>query len=261
MPRKKKEDVTQEQNDDAVSVVNVEDFEIENNEYKEEIDMSKVDNTPTSIDPNWTEYVLSQLDPDEIRDGNPKVDGLRRLVEKLVGPIVSAEIKCEHVPVYGGENSMKENTATILAKVVVVKEGKPLVTTSVADASSASCPPPYDKYLSSIAETRAKARCYREILRLKNVVSADEMPDGAASVTGPELITDNQINLIETNCKDLNLDIKEVFTKVIKERPSIRRYTREDAVNVLDKLREAKKSNKPKSSTADYDPTWREYFA
>ena len=43
---------------------------------------------PKMDDPKWTDWVLSQFEPSELEEGLPKVDGLRRLTRKLIGPIL-----------------------------------------------------------------------------------------------------------------------------------------------------------------------------
>lgn len=42
------------------------------------LDMSKI---PKYTDHNWEDFLLSQLQPHELENGYPKVNGLRRLVE------------------------------------------------------------------------------------------------------------------------------------------------------------------------------------
>ena len=49
-------------------------------------------NAPPMSSPEWSDYVLSQFEHDEIMDGNPTVDGLRRITELVLGPIIETKI-------------------------------------------------------------------------------------------------------------------------------------------------------------------------
>lgn len=230
----------------------------------EPVSAETIDQITSPTDPRWTDYVLGQLEADEKQDDNPKADGLRRLVEKLIGPIISTEIDCKCVPTDG--NAASNNSATVIAKVVVMNRhlgNKPSVTMSSGDASSLSCPHPYNKFLTPIAETRAKVRCYKEILRLKNVVSADEIQ--GVSQDHPNQISDNQVNLIDSICKRLNLSVKHAVLTAMGDKnvkPIIGKYTKLEGADIIDKLTKFSNSGKPKSDDApDYDAGWREYFA
>ena len=46
------------------------------------------DGAPSITDPAWNEYVMSKFTPKELYDGNPLVNGLRRVAELVIGPIV-----------------------------------------------------------------------------------------------------------------------------------------------------------------------------
>src|SRR5688500_6009345 len=54
----------------------------------EDIKLEAVSHTlPTN--PEWSDYVLSQLTDNEKDNGSPRVDGLRRIATKLLGPFSS----------------------------------------------------------------------------------------------------------------------------------------------------------------------------
>ena len=50
--------------------------------------ISTDENAPSITDPEWNEYVMSMFTSKELYDGNPLVNGLRRVAELVIGPIV-----------------------------------------------------------------------------------------------------------------------------------------------------------------------------
>lgn len=222
------------------------------------------DNKPSKTDPGWTQYVLDQLTKDEQYEGNPKADGLRRLVEHMVGPIIDEATELKSWPTNGKD--IEANTATALCSVTVLDNtiGKPVRTISVADASCLSVTAPFNKFISCLAETRALARCYRRILRLKGVVTADELS------TDPkdriiDSMTPNQIELIDRMCSEFNINVKQLVMRVLdSSKPNIRAYTQDQGSQVLDKLNATRNlvaaGKKIPTELLGYDKDWREYF-
>lgn len=259
---RKTQPMSEETSDPSViQIPQVEDFHLsEDVDMVENVDVKTVDKTPEPTDPNWTAFILAQLEEDEKQDGNPKVDGLRRLVEKYIGQIVATEIECKSVPSFG--ERLDDNTSTVVAKVVVFNHltKRPIVSMAVADAPAASCQHPYNKFLSSIAETRAKARCYRELLRLKNVVSADEVQGVGMDIS--QLITDQQKTFIDSLCKQLDISVKvAAYRGAKKELAGLSKYKKDDGVQIIELLTDFKNSGKQRDkSTESYDHSWREYF-
>lgn len=257
-PKKEKEEV--------VIQPSVEDFQLNTGEV-DEVDPTKVDLIQSPIDPRWTDFILAQLEPSEKQDEHPRVDGLRRLVEKNVGPILSTELDIKMVP-NNGKNIL-ENSATVVVKVVVLNKflgHKPSVTMSVADANPNTCTGDFANHLTAIAETRAKGRCYREILRLQNTVSAEELQGSKGD--GLVSITDNQINFIDKLCQKLNLSVKDMIYGIakknperLKEKPIISKYSKEEGIFIIECVNNFASSGKAKTDTPDYDPGWRSYFS
>src|SRR6478735_2482188 len=86
---------------------------------------------PDISDPKWCEYVLTLLEDDEMVDGNPKTDGLRRIVPKVLGPIISSK------PTQVFPPSFQNNNHAVVVWEVVIKfdEGDLRVFGDVADVS------------------------------------------------------------------------------------------------------------------------------
>ena len=64
----------------------------------EETSEDKQERPPCITDVEWTDYALSFLDDSEKAEGNPTVNGLRRITELLVGEIVSSTTEVLQVP-------------------------------------------------------------------------------------------------------------------------------------------------------------------
>lgn len=162
-------------------------------------------NQPTWRDPNWTEFVISQLDPSELRDGHPTVDGLRRITEVLVGDIVCVQSDVLQVP-----NPENENRATVKVSVVVDDRfsHRTYQMDGSADVWSRNTDPIYAKHPVATAESRAESRAYRRLLRLRNIISAEEVAREDDTGFEPfDKIQDHQIDAVERLAEKLDIDL------------------------------------------------------
>jgi hypothetical protein len=141
----------------------------------------------TSTSPEWQNYVLSQFSPDELYQGkHPNVNGLRRVVELVIGPIISGRVNTKDVTYHdsygGGFRVTAEYEITIMSKTGEV------VFSSVADAGPDNTDKIYRRYPAAMAETRAEARALRKALKIQVAASeelskvAEEDDEPASSV-------------------------------------------------------------------------------
>lgn len=166
-------------------------------------------------DPEWTEYVLAHVSDEEMFGGMPKVDTLRRLVEKFIGRIVGTDIDFH----YHFSPADGTHVAVALAKVFVENaDGEQEVYTGVADATRYNTDPVFGKYLSAMAETRAKGRAYKEALRLQGVVSQEEAGFNERAAQAENLTDDplnsSQLMLLKKMSKDLNINVQKTTEKM-----------------------------------------------
>ncbi len=193
--------------------------------------------TPTYDSPNWSDYVLSQFENDELGDGkNPTVPGMRRLLQKLLGDTVfTGPVQTsQHYP----ENPLEVGRASCIYEIRVewrfgmigyIAEGdvdnySPPVRVFRASAGSylGNTDNDFAIYPEAIAETRAESRALRKALGLKNVVAHEELTskDARESVeasTGKvvkseewcedDSISGGQKAMIETKCEALGIDV------------------------------------------------------
>jgi hypothetical protein len=121
--------------------------------------------------PGWAQHVMGQFQPDELQEGNPKVDGLRRVAEALLGTIIRED--CELI-----SSPSMENNMMACAKATFVfqdENGSVFSFSSLADACGANLTPEFKMYITAMADTRAKARALRNALRLRSSVAAEEL--------------------------------------------------------------------------------------
>ena len=87
--------------------------------------------------------------------------------------------------------------------------------TEVADASPENTDFPYSKFLTAIAGTRAEGRALRKFLRLRKVVTAEEVGSGAAPTA--EGMKQNQAKMLATLGERFNLNIWKFVADLLKK--------------------------------------------
>ena len=163
---------------------NASDFSLK---YEEEefVPNSIQETVPQYGSDEWQEYVVSLLRPDEFFDGSPKMSGLRRVAQMLLGDIVHSG--AESVSVVPQEDS---RAVTVNYKVVFAWKldfGVNAVDISKAQfdlrtfMGMADCIENRDcmfaRHPAATAETKAMARAFKTALCI-NVVTADEKLSG-----------------------------------------------------------------------------------
>lgn len=218
--------------------------------------------------PQWSDYVLRQFTNEELDDGNPKCDGCRRVVEQLLGPIVSCGV-ADYTPA-----SIETNgTATVLYTIEVAINndihplcGQNIILTDIADVGPHNTEAPYSNYAAATAATRAEGRCYRKLLRLTNVITAEEKSDVAEQYVAADAwspdnpIDDNQINVIDIMCRRLNISVIDFINSGVSVYPTINHVTKSTAQKMLQELNNIQRKTKDKPKTlGGYVENWREF--
>lgn len=200
-----------------------------------------VSEVPDRCDKEWTQYVLGRFLDDELDGENPRVDGLRRVAQELVGTIT--EEGCDLVACPTVENGMR----ACVKAWVVFKNGQRFE--ALADASPVNITgEEYVIYLTAMADTRAKGRCLRNALGLKRVVAAEEVSnrvglgvDGnsdAAIHTGQITAMHLVANRIKVSIPKLLEDMKIECVSLENGSPNLKSLKHEEAVSILQKLQE-----------------------
>jgi len=226
-------------------------------------------NNPTYDDPKWQDYVMSNFERAELIDGKyPSVNGLRRVVELLLGEIVNAgpiEIKTtmdsdspgKAVVTYEIQIAWKLNCVFESVNF----DGYPIKTfRAVGSSWHGNTDDMYAVFPEAIAETRAEGRALRRALRL-GVVCADELTKkNTAEIVRQkvekstdgnwdesESIKDNQISSIKILCDRLNIDLVKFINSGSKQYKDITEVSRQTAANMIKKLNEYQNSSNSSS--------------
>lgn len=194
---------------------------------------------PLITDYGWHDYVMSAFEKDELVDGNPTVDGMRRICELLIGDITDITSEIMQVPTQ--EN---ERRATVKVTIAVdCLSGKTKVYSGCADVYYGNADGVYGKHPVALAETRAEGRAFKRALRLRKVISAEEISkddeNSELIVKSKDPINDNQKTFIGFACSKDRTNIN--VEKFIKSRlPNVKKigdvkYTEaQELVKVLD---------------------------
>ena len=186
-------------------------------DFEKEVEEGEREHIPMITMPEWSDYVLGQFEEDEIFNGSPTVDGLRRVAEKLIGEIVSQKTTVVQAPDGPDKRATVVHNITFLCDGDTVKEFS-----GAADVYWGNCDKPFYKYPISTAETRAEGRALRRALKLRKVVAAEELsqvalrdePPPEVPIIREDKITDTQLNFIEIMCKRLNLNVQKLVDKM-----------------------------------------------
>ena len=161
----------------------------------------------------WHDSVMAQFTDDELIKGNPTVDGMRRMVECVVGTIKSIKTKVvaspEQITLPGATNDRR---ATVVVRLTL-HDGSSF--DGAGDVYWGNTDKEYRNYAISVAETRAEGRALKRALRLKKVNAAEELAEKVEHdpmpVTNENVedgpITGNQLQFIDIFCKGDRLNI------------------------------------------------------
>jgi len=178
--------------------------------YEQKIEIIEEKERIKPSDPEWSDYVLSYLREDEKIKGHPKADSLRRLTELLIGEIVDIDTKVCQSP--SADNGWR---ATVSVAVQVSTPHGILRASGAADVYPGNTEQLFAKFPVATAETRAEGRAYRKLLKLQNVVAAEELVDETQIFDPSDRIEAAQIMMINQMCSKakLNINIEKLLNK------------------------------------------------
>lgn len=199
--------------------------EVSINDFEEEEVSLKIipSDVPDYDSPEWSDYVLSELQMDEMDvEGHPLLNGLRRIAGKLLGSILfSGPINVQ--------NDLADKRAYCLYEIKILwgrdavefsPNNEPILTRvfrASADADKENTDEVFDQFPSTIAESRAEARCLRKALGLK-VISKEESCNKLQKQLNEkwnkgndEKIASPSIKVITAKCAKLDIDLNALL--------------------------------------------------
>jgi hypothetical protein len=194
---------------------------------KQNKSIEPTEGAPSRTDPEWTEYVLSLFtDKEKDQDGNPKVDGLRRVGENLLGEF---NIHTDVVQAPGLE------TGATVVVVVELSSGKRI--SGAADVSSINTQADFARHAVATAETRAEGRALRKALLLTKVLTAEEMqgPSPDEPSGNDDRIVTSMITNLQVMCHKQNIDLDRLVN-LLYQIP-INQMTRKQGLEIATQLR------------------------
>jgi len=192
-------------------------------ELEEELDKDIVKaDYISSEDYEWTDHVLSHLHPQEIikdprNDKNeyPTTDGLRRLVEKFIGYIISSHTTIHQVP-----HPDNNNRATVTVRVGILSHmniNQPLEFDGAADVYGGNSQIPFSNHPVATSETKAEGRAYKKALKIR-ASTYEEMKDAFGETSNfssfdsglrNEYINPDQLNFLDLVAGRLDINVKK----------------------------------------------------
>ena len=245
-------------------------FDSEVEDILSAVDTSALSESSELIQPafnseSWSEWVVSQFADDELENGAPTCDGLRRVAEQILGPIEKVEVIKNDTP-----NVSNKGNATVVVGVTinpVQLEGHPrygysIYVEDLADANRLNTPEEIFKHPSATAGTRAESRVYRKMLRLRKVLAAEELASNESNLDegwSPSTpITDQQITVIEMLCKRTNMNVLEFINCGDSKYVCVEQISEQSAQKMLQYLNriQRKDADRP-DDIGDYDENWK----
>lgn len=176
----------------------------QNDKLNNTISHSELSDPPRPSDSGWTQYVMGLFMDDELEGQNPRLEGLRRVAELLLGEVV--EERCELIFSPNVENEMTVGVKSI----IIFENGKRYE--ALADANCNNCQKEFSPYLTAMADTRSKGRAYRAALKLKRVVTAEEVGFNNEETENPNrLINTGQVTAIRLLSERLGISIQKLL--------------------------------------------------
>ena len=187
----------------------------------------------------WAQYVLGQFADDELDEQNPRVEGLRRVAELLLGEIVEEE--CDLIQCPDPANGMR---ASVKARITFARDGLSKTFTGLADAGPDNCTDEFGRFPVAMAETRAKGRAFRAALRLRRVVAAEEVAgmllDGES--LDEQAIQVGQVNIISMLAERQKVAIPALLKHLGIDKGDLRKLTRSEGMLVAKTLNEMREN-------------------
>jgi hypothetical protein len=222
------------------------------NTTQEDIVVAAPEGMPAMSSPEWSDWVLSQLTKDEMYDGKPTCDGLRRVAIMVFGPMDILPPKV---------HAINEQYAAL---TVTLRWPKREVSGS-AEVHVNNTDAPFSQYPLGSGETRAQSRALRFALNLRKVVTAEEVSrkaDISVPITDENRteggITSTQSKFIELMCKKNDISVRGSVEAAVGAHDALSDLTYAEAEQVQELL-DTWAKERP-DEVESFDPDWKSSF-
>lgn len=215
----------------------------------------------TYHDLEWNDYVLGLLSEDEKISGNPTTDGLRRIFEIAMNcDIVDSISEVVQSPTI--DNEKRATVVHTLSYIVHTdKEKYPRTVSGAADVYWGNCDKVFRNHPVAVAETRAEGRALRRGLRLRKVVTADEVatetedsPDG----NNISKVSNNQLNFMDVLARRLDIDMEKLLNSSGHTDKNVYNIEHSVAVDIIKNLSSYQQdTNNIPSELKGYNSNWK----
>jgi SNF2 family DNA or RNA helicase len=130
---------------------------------------------------------------------------------------------------------------------------------AAADVYWGNCDKVFRNHPVAVAETRAEGRALRKGLRLRKVVTADEIAKDVVDhdQDNSNTINHSQLNFFDVFGKRLNINIIKLLDKLAIDSKNIYNISYDDAVKTITTLSSYQQSNDIPQDVIGYDPGWK----
>ena len=213
----------------------------ETKEIKDTKESKEVALKPTDL--GWTDYVLGLLSDDEKISGNPTTDGLRRIFEIAL----NCRLMSSTSSVAQSPSPDNEKRATVIHSLTYrLNPGTPdpdginiQTVDGSADVYWGNCDKVYRNHPVAVAETRAEGRALRRALKLRKVVSAEEISSNIEDDPNGDSVSKisvNQINFIDVLAQRLNINVVKLLKHLDISCDSVYNIKHHEAVSIIQNL-------------------------
>lgn len=217
-----------------------------------------VQEVPTETSEDWYDFLIDNLYDNELVQGNPTVDGLRRLTEKFFGEIIKSKSEVIYNEHDGG------GLRCVVKHTLAIRKYRTNTTIEVdacIDVDYRYVPHPFNKHIVATADTRAEGKALRRALKLR-VVTAEEVQVQTMEdeVFNDGSINDQQIMAINAVCRKYNINVEKATKSVYNNVKTIKQLSNNEAANLLDQITAYQREKEIPEDLLGYNSSWSSSF-
>lgn len=226
---------------DSNEEIELEEVSMESLEPQNEQNVEPEEKIPHYYSTEWEEYVMQQFSPKELFNGNPTVNGLRRVAAKLFGGIHTSR----PTSVFPATDVNGPGRATVVYEVIF---GNGFVFQGTGDCWHGNADDKFAVFPVAMAETRAEARALRKALCISKVAAEELTSKDTASICSNyvestavndwqlESINSSQVLTLMKLCERLGIDLDKFINSGSKQYSTINDVSRETASKMIVEL-------------------------